>query len=105
MNVNPTCPSRQHQRQSKSFISSKYRLAANIGSSISNRNGTTNNVLSQNNVSQIPRASRNSVERFTRAPAADEPYYALARIEDRMTHLNGLSNLINAMDEIMKPGR
>ena len=72
---------------------------------LSNRNGTTSNVLSQNNLSQIPRSNRNSVERYIVASASDGPYYARARMEDRTAHLNGLSSLINAMDDIMKPGR
>ncbi|KAJ5439128.1 uncharacterized protein N7458_010126 [Penicillium daleae] len=68
-------------------------------SSSSSRNAAS---LSQNNVSQVPRANQNSVNRFARAPAAEGPYYAGARIQDRSTHLNGLSNQVNAMDDILK---
>ncbi|KAJ5891482.1 uncharacterized protein N7473_007710 [Penicillium subrubescens] len=58
--------------------------------------------LSQNNVSQVPRSNQNSVNRFARAPAADGPYYAGARMGERSTHMNGLSNQVNAMDDILK---
>ncbi|KAJ5579667.1 uncharacterized protein N7459_005652 [Penicillium hispanicum] len=71
----------------------------------SNRNGTANTALSQNNVSQVPRANRNSVERYAGAPASEGPYYAGARMEERSTHLNGLSNQVNAMDDILKSAR
>ncbi|KAJ5287864.1 hypothetical protein N7478_003550 [Penicillium angulare] len=66
------------------------------------RNGTTSSSLSQNNVSQVPRASRNSIDRFTGAPASEGPYYVGARTEERSTHLTGLSNQVNAMDDILK---
>ncbi|KAJ5669146.1 hypothetical protein N7462_010216 [Penicillium macrosclerotiorum] len=71
-------------------------------SSTTGRNGTTNTALNQGNVSQVPRANQNNVNRFARAPAAEGPYYAGARIQDRSTHLNGLSNQVNAMDQILK---
>ncbi|KAJ5175031.1 uncharacterized protein N7482_000908 [Penicillium canariense] len=66
------------------------------------RNGTTSHTLSQNNVSQVPPANQNSVNRFARAPAAEGPYYAGARMPERSTHLAGLSSQVNAMDDILK---
>ncbi|KAJ5389796.1 uncharacterized protein N7496_000864 [Penicillium cataractarum] len=69
-------------------------------SSSSSRNAAGS--LSQNNVSQVPRSSQNSVNRFARAPASDGPYYAGARMGERSTHMNGLSNQVNAVDDILK---
>ncbi|KAJ5701716.1 hypothetical protein N7488_009264 [Penicillium malachiteum] len=66
------------------------------------RNGNSNTALSQSNVSQVPLASRNSVDRYARAPVSDGPYYAGARAEDRNSHLAGLSSQVKAMDEILK---
>ncbi|KAJ5202059.1 uncharacterized protein N7498_006722 [Penicillium cinerascens] len=66
----------------------------------SQQNGTASNALSQNNVGQVQRTNRSTVEKFARAPAAELPYFAGARMPERSTHLRGLSNQLNAMDEI-----
>ncbi|CAI7640350.1 hypothetical protein N7509_013849 [Penicillium cosmopolitanum] len=71
-------------------------------SSTNNRNGTTSAALSQSNLNQVPRANRSTVDRYTRASAADGPYYAGARMQERSSHLTGLSNQVNAVDEILK---
>ncbi|KAJ5682009.1 uncharacterized protein N7477_001949 [Penicillium maclennaniae] len=70
-------------------------------SSASQQNGSTHNALSQINVAQVPRTIGSSVDQFARAPAADIPYFAGARIAERSTHLRGLSNQLSAMDQIM----
>ncbi|OQD68813.1 hypothetical protein PENDEC_c030G03380 [Penicillium decumbens] len=69
-------------------------------SSTSQRNGTTSSALSQSNVAQIPRTSRSSIENFVRAPAAELPYFAGARMQERSTYLRGLSNQLDALDQI-----
>ncbi|KAJ6095503.1 hypothetical protein N7486_006249 [Penicillium sp. IBT 16267x] len=74
-------------------------------SSTAAQNGTTRtttSALTQSNVSQVPRASHSSVDRFARAPASEGPYYALAAVAERSTHLAGLANQVSALDEIMK---
>ncbi|KAJ5090914.1 hypothetical protein N7532_009598 [Penicillium argentinense] len=68
----------------------------------SNRNGTTVAALSQSNLNQIPRASRSTVDRYTRTPAPEGPYYAGMRTQERAIHLLRLSNKVNAVDEILK---
>ncbi|CAI7664071.1 unnamed protein product [Penicillium bialowiezense] len=60
--------------------------------------------MSQGNISQVPAHNRNSVDRFTRAPASEGPYFAGARMPERSAHLTGLSSQLSAMDEIMKTG-
>lgn len=71
-------------------------------SSANSHNATTSAALSQSNINQVPRASRSTVDRYTRASAADGPYYAGARMQERSSHLTGLSNKVNAVDEILK---
>ncbi|KAJ5671543.1 hypothetical protein N7507_000670 [Penicillium longicatenatum] len=74
-------------------------------SSITAQNGTTTattTALTQSNVSQVPRANHSSVDRFARASALEGPYYAGAAAAERSTHLAGLANQVNALDEIMK---
>ena len=68
----------------------------------SSRNGTSGAALSQSNLNQVPRANRSTVDRYTRAPASEGPYYAGARMQERSSHLTGLSNQVNAVDEILK---
>lgn len=70
--------------------------------SISNQNGTSATTLSQSNLNQVPRANRSTVDRYTRAPASEGPYYAGARMQERSSHMAGLSNQVNAVDEILK---
>ncbi|KAJ5222288.1 uncharacterized protein N7469_008528 [Penicillium citrinum] len=70
--------------------------------STNNQNGTTGTALSQSNINQIPRANRSTVDRYTRAPASEGPYYAGARLQERSSHFAGLSNQVNAVDEILK---
>lgn len=67
----------------------------------SHRNGTTGATLSQSNLNQVPRANRSTIDRYTRAPAADGPYYAGARMQERSSHFSRLSNQVNAVDEIL----
>ncbi|EPS30496.1 hypothetical protein POX_b02497 [Penicillium oxalicum] len=73
-------------------------------SSSSPCNGTVCNPqsLNSNNLSQVPKASQNGVNRFARASAADSPYYAGARLSERSKHLNGLSSQVDALDDILK---
>ncbi|KAJ5994329.1 hypothetical protein N7451_010053 [Penicillium sp. IBT 35674x] len=74
-------------------------------SSATAQNGTpatTTSALSQSNISQVPRANHSSVDRFARASASEGPYYAGAAAAERSTHLAGLANQVNALDEIMK---
>lgn len=68
----------------------------------STRNGAAATTLSQGNVGQVPRASRSTVDRYARAPASEGPYYAGARTDERSSHLAGLSNQVNAVDDILK---
>ncbi|KAJ5156418.1 hypothetical protein N7492_009221 [Penicillium capsulatum] len=67
------------------------------------RNGTGNS-LSQNNVNQVGTANPSTVDRFARAPAAEGPYYAGARIQGRPAHLSGLSHQVNSADQTMRSG-
>ncbi|KAJ5610744.1 hypothetical protein N7510_007463 [Penicillium lagena] len=68
----------------------------------SRRNGATTTILTQGNVSQIPRSSYSAVERFMRTPTAEGPYFAGARMQERSTHLTVLSSHLNAVDDIVK---
>ncbi|KAF7590462.1 hypothetical protein BBP40_002806 [Aspergillus hancockii] len=62
-----------------------------------------NKSLSAGELSHIPDGSSSSVvDRFSQSSAADEPYFARARMQDRSDHVSRLSNQLNAMDEIMK---
>ncbi|PKY02492.1 hypothetical protein P168DRAFT_291636 [Aspergillus campestris IBT 28561] len=42
------------------------------------------------------------VDRFSQSNAAEEPYFARARMEDRSDHVSRLSSQLDATDEIMK---
>ena len=68
-------------------------------------NGASSAAMSQGNISQVPANNRNSVDRFSRAPASEGPYFAGARMSERSAHITGLSNQLSAMDDIMKTGR
>ncbi|KAJ5095891.1 hypothetical protein NUU61_005247 [Penicillium alfredii] len=74
------------------------------GASTNLRNSTTANSLSRRNLSQIPRSSRTNVDRFARAPSSEGPYFAGARMQERSSHLVGLSTQLSAMDEIFRSG-
>ncbi|KAJ5646431.1 hypothetical protein N7490_002803 [Penicillium lividum] len=56
--------------------------------STSTQNGTSS-TLTQGNVSQVPRATRSSVDRFAHAPASETPYYAGGQLRnDRLISLD-----------------
>ncbi|OGM44199.1 hypothetical protein ABOM_007044 [Aspergillus bombycis] len=62
-----------------------------------------NKGLSAGDLSHVPDGSRNSVvDRFSQSPAADEPYFARARMQDRSNHVSRLSSQLDATDEILK---
>ncbi|KAJ5863856.1 uncharacterized protein N7529_005772 [Penicillium soppii] len=67
-------------------------------------NGTSTTPMSQGNISQVPGSTRSSVDRFTRAPASEGPYFAGARMSERSAHLSGLSSQLSAMDAVLKSG-
>ncbi|KAI9924580.1 hypothetical protein ASPWEDRAFT_519305 [Aspergillus wentii DTO 134E9] len=59
--------------------------------------------LSVGNLTNVPDGSnRNNVDRFSQSSAADEPYFARARMQDRSAHASRLSSQLSETDEIMK---
>ncbi|KAA8647455.1 hypothetical protein EYZ11_004849 [Aspergillus tanneri] len=59
--------------------------------------------LSAGNLSYLPDESNNgNVNRFSQSSAADGPYFARARIQDRSEHVSRLSSQLDATDAIMK---
>lgn len=67
-----------------------------------NTNGASNG-LSMGHLNNVPNESSGSVvDRFSQSNAAEEPYFARARMEDRSDHVSRLSSQLNATDEIMK---
>ncbi|KAB8255942.1 hypothetical protein BDV32DRAFT_153780 [Aspergillus pseudonomiae] len=59
--------------------------------------------LRAGDLSHVPDGSSNSVvDRFSQSPAADEPYFARARMQDRSSHVSRLSSQLDATDEILK---
>ncbi|KKK13090.1 hypothetical protein AOCH_006427 [Aspergillus ochraceoroseus] len=61
--------------------------------------------LSAGNLNNVPDESNRGVDRFSRSSAADEPYFARARMQDRSEHASRLSNQLNATEQIMKKER
>ncbi|KAK1145402.1 hypothetical protein N8T08_004277 [Aspergillus melleus] len=65
-------------------------------------NGTGSS-LNAGNLSHLPDESKSgTVDRFVRAAAADEPYFARARMPSRSEHMSRLSTQLDATDKIMK---
>ncbi|PLB45441.1 hypothetical protein P170DRAFT_478406 [Aspergillus steynii IBT 23096] len=59
--------------------------------------------LSAGNLRHLPDESKNgNVDRFIQAAAADEPYFARARMPSRSEHMSRLSSQLDATDKIMK---
>ncbi|PYH42646.1 uncharacterized protein BP01DRAFT_385304 [Aspergillus saccharolyticus JOP 1030-1] len=59
--------------------------------------------LSPGNLSQIPDDTSGSmVERFKQAPAADEPYFAQARMQDRSQHISRLSSQLEEAEKALR---
>ncbi|KAB8227780.1 hypothetical protein ETB97_010285 [Aspergillus alliaceus] len=62
-----------------------------------------NKGLSAGVLSHVPDGSSGSVvDRFSQSPAADEPYFARARMQDRSDHVSRLSSQLDATDEILR---
>lgn len=68
------------------------RMANGMGKGLSK--GNLNNVPNENNGS--------SVDRFSLSSAAEEPYFARARMEGRSEHMSQLTNQLDATDELLK---
>ncbi|RAH64883.1 uncharacterized protein BO66DRAFT_228033 [Aspergillus aculeatinus CBS 121060] len=68
-----------------------------------NRTGNgVSNSLSAENLSRIPDGTSGGiVERFTQSPAADEPYFARARMHDRSEHASRLSSQLEATEKVL----
>ncbi|PIG82933.1 hypothetical protein AARAC_009423 [Aspergillus arachidicola] len=62
-----------------------------------------NKGLSAGDLSHVPDGSSHCVvDRFSQSSAADEPYFARARMQDRSDHVSRLSSQLDATDEILK---
>ncbi|KAG2419295.1 hypothetical protein HFD88_004090 [Aspergillus terreus] len=59
--------------------------------------------LSAGNLNNVPDESRNNiVTRFSQVSAAEEPYFARARMQDRSEHVSRLSSQLDATEAILK---
>ncbi|OJJ46883.1 hypothetical protein ASPZODRAFT_15570 [Penicilliopsis zonata CBS 506.65] len=63
----------------------------------------TNNNLNAGNLRHLPGENhQNGVERFAQSGAADEPYFARARMQDRSAHASRLSSQLRDVDAMLK---
>lgn len=72
---------------------------ANTITSVHNR---TADLLSQDNLRYTPQSSYYSLIRFAMAPPSNEPYYARAMTEVRLSHAEEIKNQIHEVDRIFQ---